>query len=134
MNGHARVNLDQDTQNLIDSPRSDTNVTMSATVIHNVSDWLSREDRLDTGYKLQVHRVVELPASAPLVGILNKRVEGEEWGALFFAKLAGVSEAKDSGRYKVANCTQAQPVFYGFAGLPDGKVILVSVLSHRARS
>ena len=35
----------------------------------------------------------------------------------------------DSGRYKVANCTQAQPVFYGFAGLPDGKVILVSVLS-----
>ena len=39
------------------------------------------------------------------------------------------SEGKDSGRYKVANCTQAQPVFYGFAGLPDGKVILVSVLS-----
>ena len=38
-------------------------------------------------------------------------------------------QAKDSGRYKVANCTQAQPVFYGFAGLPDGKVILVSVLS-----
>ncbi len=97
LNGHARVNLDQDTQNLIDSPRSDTNVTMSATVIHNVSDWLSREDRLDTGYKLQVHRVVELPASAPLVGILNKRVEGEEWGALFFAKLAGVSEAKSPG-------------------------------------
>ena len=39
---------------------------------------------------------------------------------------------KDSGRYKVANCTQAQPVFYGFAGLPDGKVILVSVLSTRS--
>ena len=38
------------------------------------------------------------------------------------------SSSKDSGRYKVANCTQAQPVFYGFAGLPDGKVILVSVL------
>ena len=37
--------------------------------------------------------------------------------------------SKDSGRYKVANCTQAQPVFYGFAGLPDGKVILVSVLN-----
>ena len=42
--------------------------------------------------------------------------------------------AKDSGRYKVANCTQAQPVFYGFAGLPDGKVILVSVLSVARRS
>ena len=40
-----------------------------------------------------------------------------------------IMQAKDSGRYKVANCTQAQPVFYGFAGLPDGKVILVSVLS-----
>ena len=40
-----------------------------------------------------------------------------------------VEYAQDSGRYKVANCTQAQPVFYGFAGLPDGKVILVSVLS-----
>ena len=38
-------------------------------------------------------------------------------------------DTKDSGRYKVANCTQAQPVFYGFAGLPDGKVILVSVLT-----
>ena len=41
----------------------------------------------------------------------------------------GPAYIKDSGRYKVANCTQAQPVFYGFAGLPDGKVILVSVLS-----
>ena len=40
--------------------------------------------------------------------------------------------SKDSGRYKVANCTQAQPVFYGFAGLPDGKVILVSVLRRNA--
>ena len=44
---------------------------------------------------------------------------------------APLGSSKDSGRYKVANCTQAQPVFYGFAGLPDGKVILVSVLSGR---
>ena len=43
-------------------------------------------------------------------------------------------DPQDSGRYKVANCTQAQPVFYGFAGLPDGKVILVSVPSFSSRS
>ena len=48
--------------------------------------------------------------------------------ASIVASLLG-GESKDSGRYKVANCTQAQPVFYGFAGLPDGKVILVSVLT-----
>ena len=32
-------------------------------------------------------------------------------------------------RYKVANCIQAQPVFYGFARLAHGKVISVGVLS-----
>ena len=36
---------------------------------------------------------------------------------------------KDSARYKVANCIQAQPVFSGFARLAHGKVIFVSVLS-----
>ena len=36
--------------------------------------------------------------------------------------------AKDSGRYKVANCIQAQSVFYGFARWAHGKVISVSVL------
>ena len=35
---------------------------------------------------------------------------------------------KDSARYKVANCIQAQPVFSGFARLAHGKVIFVSVL------
>ena len=94
LNGHARVNLDQDTQNLIDAPRPDTNVTMSATVVSNVSDWLSREDRLDTGYKLHVERVVHLPANAPLVGVLNKGMEGEKWGAPLLARLAGMSGAE----------------------------------------
>ena len=37
--------------------------------------------------------------------------------------------SKDSDRYKVANCTQAQPVFCGMARSARGKVILVSVLS-----
>ena len=46
LNGHARVNVDQDTRNLIDSSGA---TVMSATVIREVSDWLSREDRLDTG-------------------------------------------------------------------------------------
>ena len=77
LNGHARVNVDQDTRNLIDSSGARV---MSATVIRDVSDWLSREDRLDTGYKLQVQRSVHLSANAPLVGVLNKGVEGEEWG------------------------------------------------------
>ena len=39
------------------------------------------------------------------------------------------SYAKDSARYKVANCIQAQPVFSGFARLAHGKVIFVSVLT-----
>ena len=90
LNGHARVNVDQSTQNLINSSGPAANA-MSATIIRNVSDWLSREDRLDTGYKLHVHRAVELPASAPLVGVLNKAVEGEKLGAPFLATLAGLS-------------------------------------------
>ena len=36
--------------------------------------------------------------------------------------------AKDSDRYKVANCTQPQPVFYCFPRLARGKVIAVTVL------
>ena len=91
LNGHARVNVDQDTRNLIDSSGAKI---MSATVIRNVSDWLSREDRLDTGYRLQVQRDVHLSANAPLVGVLNKGVEGGEWGAPFLAELAGVSGAE----------------------------------------
>ena len=54
-------------------------------------------------------------------GIVHSGYKGGDTGCGF--------DTKDSGRYKVANCTQAQPVFYGFAGLPDGKVILVSVLT-----
>ena len=91
LSGHARVNVDQDTRNLIDPSGARV---MSATVIRNVSDWLSRDDRLDTGYRLQVQRAVHLPATAPLVGVLNKGAEGDEWGAPFRAKLAGVSGAE----------------------------------------
>ena len=49
-----------------------------AMLVFSVSDWLSRKDRLDTGYELQVHSVVELPANTPLVAALNKGVLGEE--------------------------------------------------------
>ena len=35
----------------------------------------------------------------------------------------------DRDRYKVANCTQAQPVFCGLARLSHGKVISVSALT-----
>ena len=93
LNGHARVNVDQDTRSLIDSSGPKV---MSATAIRDVSDWLSREDRLDTGYRLQVQRAVHLPANAPLVAVLNKGVEGEEWGAPFLARLAGLSGAESA--------------------------------------
>ena len=91
LNGHARVNVDQDTRNLIDSSGAKV---MSATVIRDVSDWLSRDDRLDAGYRLRVQRALHLSANAPLVGVLNKGVEGEEWRAPFLAELAGASGAE----------------------------------------
>ena len=59
----------------------------------------------------------------------DKHCIDEPGGRAFAQSVYQFSDPKDSGRYKVANCTQAQPVFYGFAGLPDGKVILVSVLT-----
>ena len=90
LNGHARVNVDRDTQNLIVAPGSGDKV-MSAERLRDVSDWLSREDRLDTGYKLRVDKTLHLGANAPLVGVLNKGVEGKKWGAPFLAKLAGMS-------------------------------------------
>ena len=65
-----------------------------AMVVRRVSDWLSRQDRLDTGYRLRVDRTLHLGANAPLVGVLNKSVEGEKWGAPFLAKLAGMSGAE----------------------------------------
>ena len=69
---------------------------MSATVIREVSDWLSREDRLDTGYELRVRNVVELPANTPLVDVLNKGVLGEEWAAIK-AKETNLSGAESPG-------------------------------------
>ena len=40
----------------------DTRISGSAEVVGLVSDWLSREDRLDTGYELRMVRIVHLPA------------------------------------------------------------------------
>ncbi len=53
-----------------------------AMVVRRVSDWLSREDRLGTGYELRVRNVVELPANTPLVDMLNKGVLGQELAAI----------------------------------------------------
>ena len=53
-----------------------------AMVVPRVSDWLSNADRLDTGYRLHVRNVVELPANTPLVDELNKGVPGEHWAAI----------------------------------------------------
>ena len=41
---------------------------------------------------------------------------------------------KDSDRYKVANCTRAQPGFHRFGRLVRGKIIFVTVLTGRSRS
>ena len=117
LNGHARVNVDQDAQDLINSSRPGTNA-MSATVIRNVSDWLSREDRLDTGYKLQVHRAVELPANAPLVGVLNKAVEGEKWGAPLLTKLAGLSGTESPDDIMRAAPDKVRALFEDIAKAP----------------
>ena len=40
---------------------------------------------------------------------------------------------KDSDRYKVANCTQAQPFLCGLVRVPHGKIISVSLLSVELR-
>ena len=46
----------------------------STEVVHDTNRWLSRADRLDTGYELRVRSVVELPGDEPLVaGILDWR-------------------------------------------------------------
>ena len=67
-----------------------------AIVIPSVSDWLSREDRLDTGYELRVRTVVELPANTPLVDVLNKGVLGHELAAIK-AKEVNVSGTESPG-------------------------------------
>ena len=46
---------------LNDNARSDSKV------LNDTSDWLSRKDRLDTGYELRAPSVVELPGDEPLV-------------------------------------------------------------------
>ena len=53
-----------------------------AMVVSRVGDWLSRRDRLDTGYELRVQNIVELPANTPLVDTLNESVLGKEWAAI----------------------------------------------------
>ena len=67
-----------------------------AMVVVRVGEWLSREDRLDTGYDLLVRHVVELPANTPLVDVLNKEVVGEELAAIK-AKGGDLSEPEFPG-------------------------------------
>ena len=89
LNHHARVNQS--------NPRTLVKVVRGVEAVRQVSDWLSQEDRLDTGYKLEVAKVVHLPADAPLVGGLNKGVEGEKLGGLDAGeeKTSGTESAKD---------------------------------------
>ena len=48
-----------------------------SSVIRDASDWLSNGERLDTGYKLRVQSVVELPGDGPLVTELVGLKPGE---------------------------------------------------------
>jgi len=66
-----------------------------AMVVRRVSDWLSREDWLDTGYELRMRDVVGLPANM-LVGVLNKGGLGED-GAAIKAKEANVPGTESPG-------------------------------------
>ena len=95
LNGYACVNQDQETRDLINSSGLGGRV-MSGTVIRDVSDWLSRQDRLDTGYELRVRSVVELPANTPLVEVLNKRILDEELAAIK-TKAANAPETESPG-------------------------------------
>ena len=91
LNNRAQVNLSRIAHDLLNPRERDR-----AMVVVRVGDWLSREDRLDTGYELRVRNVVELPANTPLVDVLNKGVLGDQWAATK-AKEANVSEAESRG-------------------------------------
>ena len=86
-----------------------------AMVIPRVSDWLSREDRLDTGYELRVRNDIELPTTTPLVDVLNKGVLGEDWAARA-ANLSGTESPGDIVRK--ATVDQIDALADGIANAP----------------
>ena len=88
LNGRAQVTLSRIAHDFFNQRK-----LKRAMLVFSVSDWLSRKDRLDTGYELKVHSVVELPANTPLVGVLNKGVLGEELAGI----AAKMAKAKVSG-------------------------------------
>ena len=92
LNRRAKVTLSRIAHDFI-NPRE----RHRAMVVPRVSEWLSRPDRLDTGYELRVRSVVELPANTPLVDLLNKGVLGEELAAIKAKKrdAAGVEDRGD---------------------------------------
>ena len=89
-----------------------------AMVIPRVSDWLSREDRLDTGYELRVRNDIQLPTTTPLVDVLNKGVLGEDWAAAKAraADLSGTESPGDIVRKAPAN--QIDALADGIANAP----------------
>ena len=91
LNGRAQVTLSRIARDFFDQRERS-----QSTIIPDVSEWLSREDRLDTGYELRVRNVVELPANTPLVDALNEGVLGEELAAIK-AKEADVFGAETRG-------------------------------------
>ncbi len=50
-------------------------------LIHEVSNWLAQEDRLDTGYALQTQRILEVPEDTPIVSLVREYQQlREEFG------------------------------------------------------
>jgi hypothetical protein len=117
----------QDIRKALDRPnRRGRNQAM---VIPRVSDWLSNEDRLDTGYKLQVSNVVELPANTPLVDVLNKGVLGGHWAAMkaIEAKLSGEESPGDIVRN--APSDQIDALADGIADAPVRREVQLIAIS-----
>ena len=62
-------------------------------------------------------------------GDVLTRHPAAKYGGVYYSPASGAG-SKDSDRYKVAKCIQAEPVFCGFGRSAHSKVISVSVLSH----
>ena len=112
LNGGAQVTLSRIARVFLDQRERS-----QSTIIPDVSEWLSREDRLDTGYELRVRNVVDLPANTPLVDMLNEGVLLGEWAAIR-AKETNLSRAAYGDVLRKAPPDQIDALAHGIANAP----------------
>ena len=112
LNGGAQVTLSRIARDFLDQRER-----RQSTIIPDVSEWLSREDRLDTGYELRVRNVVDLPANTPLVDMLNEGVLLGEWAAIR-AKETNLSRAAYGDVLRKAPPDQIDALAHGIANAP----------------